>query len=768
MFLHETLMPFRHLLSLLFTLFVLIAMPAAGVTPIAPPSFGPMPSISWRYSVAEYDGSALAMWRVGPNAFWGVALNAEGQPVGTARPLLIDPSGSAQMGPLAAGAPGFAFVWSDGYSRGHLALLDAAGNVTLRRSGNYPRFALLLWSGELLHGFELGSDHLIRVHTFDEQLEPVGTTTLPPVGAVYQLHAERLDDGSIVLVSTGWSGVHLQRLTADGKVLGSPLLIEPSAGSSTAYRPLSASLATDGSAAMIVWSAGAHNEKPDLKSVIVQRDDTMVARRTIVAGRWDTMGGAVAWSDGHYTVFITIGERQGDVEERNIYGYRLDASGEPIDTGFIPLLVRPGLQGKVSILTFGRKPLIFFTEGTYGRETIYNRVVDPSAWLPGADPASVDAIVSTAAAWQLSTVVAAGGDEWRAVWIEQTAARVELRTAALGRDGRQTGPISVIATQPLYLSSPSLSFNGVDFIVTWREGLAALVRRASRHGELLGETALIAPDIRGLSVASNPGVTLFVWSSGGAIHSRWMDTTGSFSPPVMISPAPFELEDRTAITYDDPRVAADGERFVVSWSRVERPLCLFPACPEKAEAMARLLDRYGTPAGEPLLLDGASSVTQIAATREGALLLSGRHAWLLDRSTGSATPLGDLFSGHDLFSTAVVVEGGRYLVTASSRISPHNLARRVTSSGTVEALRPFTSTLLPRAVNASGQLLGYGSLALPDAPRHGAPTAVVELIDLDRYTAAPRRRGVRPGPAASSPTMLLQPQRGVESADAGS
>jgi hypothetical protein len=706
---------------------------------VAAPKPGPLPHISSPTSVALGDGRGVAVWRVGSGSIWGVTLDAEGLPTAPARRIF---DGSAIEGPQVRHVNGSFFLWwRTGFPRiTHIVRLDE--DLTIVTTKTLNTNAGPLASNESLI-LAVGNGYAL--HFLDHELEPVRTEVVAGADLFFSIQAIVLQDGSFAVLATGWNGIFLARFTSGGAPAGPPILLEPgSATSSTSYRPVRAALATDGESILVVWVAEAYGLMPMLMAVIVERDDSLSARRMLVNDRWTSLPGvSAAWSDGMYTIAIIAGQWEGrNSDDLDLYAVRMSESAEVIGD-FVPVLVREGLEWNVRMAVSGGKLLLFFDAASAVMREPFMISLPASGALHRADPAAVDARLSESSAWQSWASGASDGNGWLVVWREQTAVSDEIRTVPLGSDGAAAGSPSTLVSVPRYIGFPNVVFNGIDYVVAWVQGSSVLVKRIRRDGVVLDEIPIVvATNATGYVVlAAKAGNSLLAWNAGGVISAAVLYADGRVSAPYTLSPEE-RVDGNELIYYFQPVAAAGNGSFLVAWTELRTVNCGFPMCSQTSSGQARLVSRDGAPLSTFLTLELTTPTS--AAAAGGTYLITdaeSARAIVVDAASRSVSSAVALYSG---------ANGGRafagadeYLVVFHARDRSGPLVQRLSPAGASRSVESIDAVALPAAINAAGSLLVLRSMTIPENPYHGASGLLAQVIDT--FTPLPpsvRRRAV--------------------------
>jgi len=711
---------------------------AGEVRPVAAPALGAMPGIAFPASVAFGPDGGVAVWRVGFGQIWGVALDGAGRPISPARMVVDDPDGT--NGPAVQYAPhGFSLWWHQ-LSGTKRARMD---RDSLRVSDVRPLDGVLEPLASVPAGTLVRSTRYDRPTTIlflDSQGTPVQEWTLPEIGPINVAKAVVMADGTFALATSGWDGLHLTRVSAEGGKLGAPVAIELAEGTTAPdYRPHLASLANDGAAVLIAAVAGEHQQKPDLKTYRVERDDSVSARHTIVAGRWSTIREVeLLTGPGGFTVVISAGDRNAaNAEHLDLFAARLDRRGE-VEGEFVSIFTSTDVAEALTSAAVGDRHLVFFQDGAFGAATLFSMVLPDRGPISRPNPALI-ARVSESRAWQLGPDAASDGTGWLTVWLERLADREEIRAIVLGADGAPAGPAVTVRSIFRYLGSPSVVFDGLDYVVSWNEGASLFAQRVTRDGALLGETPALVSNRAGgsVSTAARTGTTMFAWGSP-EIEVAVMRPDGTVSDPRRISP-PSRWENDEHVAYERPVLAAGEESFLVAWMETRWLDCgMIITCPTTGHAQARLVSDLGIPRFGQLELD--TGVPAFAAGTGGTFLLmsGGRRGTLIDESSAQMTDL-QITNGPFLPFEHFGVNGEYIIPYSDAAYAPLRI-RRYSAEGQLLAQQTVDAVAPPRAASPQGSLLVVASQRVLETPWNGAPAIVSQMLDTFLRYAPPARQ----------------------------
>jgi hypothetical protein len=249
-----------------------------------------------------------------------------------------------------------------------------------------------------------------------------------------------------------------------------------------------------------------------------------------------------------------------------IYGTRVDQSGAVLDDGMIPVSAGPGEVGDPAVASDGTDFLVVWKDSRAGGSHIYGTRVDASGNVLDAG----GIMISSGPDYELSPSVAFDGTNYLVVWVD--GGDYDIHGARVAPSGAVLDPGGVVISAAAGNQvKPDVAFGGTNYLVVWedeRNGSPDIYgARVNPSGAVL--------DPAGIPVAIETGneddpaaafgdtAFLVVWrdnSSGGSdIHGARVAQGGSVMDPggVVITDA--------AGSQRAPDVAFDGTNFGVTW-----------------------------------------------------------------------------------------------------------------------------------------------------------------------------------------------------------
>jgi hypothetical protein len=256
-----------------------------------------------------------------------------------------------------------------------------------------------------------------------------------------------------------------------------------------------------------------------------------------------------------------------------IYGARIATDGKVLDDTGIPIATSVGSNQPFIASANGGGFLVVWAVSyvdVYQDPGVYAVRLDANGSLLDAAPVK---IVGNQTNIQ-SPRAAFDGTNWLVAWHRYAGGTTayDIFGARIGKTGGpiDTAPIQISADAD-YEYYPVVVFDGTDYLVTWRSSISVLGRKVGKDGKLLGNrltlaNAAAANYLYNFHAAFDGTRHIVTWSAysaatGQDIFARRFDKAG----------APLDAADiaiAADVSYDDqPRVAADGADFMITWSR---------------------------------------------------------------------------------------------------------------------------------------------------------------------------------------------------------
>lgn len=286
-------------------------------------------------------------------------------------------------------------------------------------------------------------------------------------------------NGSSYLVTwqhdDNWYDVRAVRLDSRGALLDQTALVIDA----TSDFDYLASVASDGRDWFVVW-----NRSNDIYGRFVRADGTMGASFLVSGGTANKFYPRAAW-DG--TNYLVVWEDRG-ADSGDIAGTRVSPSGTVLDgaNGFT-IVQAVGAQSQPRIAWNGTRYLVVWDDFRNGANLdVYAARVAANATVEDAGGIAVAAFADS----QTQADVAASGSTFLVVWQDERpttgsdiyAARVSSAGAVLDAAG-----FAIVAGTASPSASPVVGYNGVDFVVAWkdnRSGTDIYAARVSTGGSV--------------------------------------------------------------------------------------------------------------------------------------------------------------------------------------------------------------------------------------------------------------------------------------------
>lgn len=291
---------------------------------------------------------------------------------------------------------------------------------------------------------------------------------------------------------------------------------------------------------------------------------------------FDQTGTSAAWSG---TIFLIVWS-DGRSGSADIYGTRLSASGEVLDPNGIAISSASGGQLSPSVAWDGENFCVVWEDFRVGSDPqILGARVDASGTV--IDPSGIT--ISAAANAQRSPKVAWGGENVLVVWEDDRCGGStcsDIYGTRLSPSGVVLDPQGVaISTADGEQSSPSLAWNGTDYLVVWGDGRCESANCIDVYATRVSPSGAVR-DPQGIAVssASNDQTRPSVGADGSGWLVAWEDERcgGAFCADVYgtrVSGSGTVLDgvDGVAISTAAsaqvvPAVASGGDGFLVTWS----------------------------------------------------------------------------------------------------------------------------------------------------------------------------------------------------------
>jgi phosphoribosylformylglycinamidine (FGAM) synthase PurS component len=291
-------------------------------------------------------------------------------------------------------------------------------------------------------------------------------------------------------------------------------------------------------------------------------DTSIVYVKTPCNQVWPSVG-----SDGTNSLVVWPDVRRGN--EYDIYGTRINQSGEVLDPECIPISTADGSQVWPSVASDGTNYLVVWQDWRGGGYDIYgSRVSQDGAVL---DPEGI--LISTAAGTKKKPSVIFGGTNYLVVWEDhRNGYYPEIYGARVSQSGEVLDPEGIaISTGAFWHEVPCVSYDGTNWLIVWsdaRSGYNIYGARVSQDGVVLdpeGIAISTGASWQGLPCVSHDGTNYLV---------VWQDYRNDYYPEiygarvsqdgVVLDPEGIAISTG-AFWHEVPCVSHDGINYLVVW-----------------------------------------------------------------------------------------------------------------------------------------------------------------------------------------------------------
>ncbi len=476
----------------------------------------------------------------------GTVLDTAGIPISTEADLQEFPS-------IAFDGRNYLVVWQDyrsGLSDIYGARVSISGvvldttGILISTAANYqyvPSIAFdgtnyfVVWSDGRSSSYDI---YGARIDTSGTVLDTAGIPI--STAAYYQYSPSIAFDGTNYLVvwedyRSDTTDIYGARIDASGTVLdtaGIPI------STATGYQE-HPSIASGGTNYLVVWQdyrnssySDIYGARIDTSGVVLDTSgipiSTATDRQESPSVAFDGTNYLVVWKDARSSIYD------------DIYGARIDTSGVVLDTAGIPISTATDVQGSPSIAFDGTNYFVVWRDYRSGSDyDIYGARMDTSGTI--LDTAGIP--ISTAAGSQCSPSIAFNGTNYLVVWEdERNGSNYDIYSARVSISGEVLDTAGIpISTSADWEESPSVAFDGTNYLVVWRDyrsGLSDIYgARVSTSGTVIDSFPVSTQSGNQFSpaIAKGSGTQMFVVYSGwtDSINGKPANTMriwGKFSP----------------------------------------------------------------------------------------------------------------------------------------------------------------------------------------------------------------------------------------------
>ncbi len=450
-------------------------------------------------------------------------------------------------------------------------------------------------------------------------------------------------------------------LTIDPVVSPEYAVADPRAGTNSAAQEAPA-VAFDGTNYLVVWSDWRNGQDADIYGARVSTSGTVLDAFAlpISTAAEDQRHPAVSFSGTNYLVVW----EDNRVFDDDIYGARVSTAGDVLDAAGIPISTRAGWQFNPAVAWNGEDSFLVVWEDWGSDEIqepdIYGRRVSASG--TPLSPSTIQ--ISIAVDNQRFPQLAFDGTNFLVVWDDLRGEGYQVWGARVSKTGvvQETNGIKLSGTD--HARTPVVSFGGGTYLVAWRAededtgeqirgslvSVAGVVNPASISiSQVLGEA--LAP-----AVASNGTEFLVAWGEGDA--DDVVDLVGArvTAAGAVLDPSGLPLAADIGLAFDlndPPTLLFASGGYLLAWADEE-------SFDSDFDIRGVLLSAAGVPAGANFLISRS-----VAAQTDAAVAFDGTNylvVWV-DQSQGDIYASRVTPDGTKLDGTGFAVSSASYVDT---------------------------------------------------------------------------------------------------------
>lgn len=445
-----------------------------------------VPSTQAAPSVAFDGDNYLVVWQDNRNYqtsnsdIYGTRVTPTGQVLDSIAIPITTKSGTQGSPSVAFGNNNYFVVWQDNCNsytqydiygtqvskNGHIfenpniPISIATGNQESPSIIFYDTMYLVVWE-DRRNGIE--SDiYGARVLQNGQMLDTTGIfiSTAPNTGFSWWSPSVANDGNSYLVVWQGdWDNTDIYgaRISQNGQLLDTNGILI----SNVANFQLAPSVAFDGSNYLVVWEDGRfYNNSCDIYGARVDQFGSILDPNSIaISTRENFQLAPVVCFDGFNFLVVWY-----DVNDNDIYGTRITTTGTILDTIGFPISTAINSQENPSVAFDGLNYLVVWKDERNDYSDIYGARVSQTGTV--LDP---DAIaISTATNDQLNPAVAFDGINYLVVWEDIRNGSHDIYGARVTQAGTVLDLNGIpICTRSNWLTSPSIAFDGTNYLVVW-------------------------------------------------------------------------------------------------------------------------------------------------------------------------------------------------------------------------------------------------------------------------------------------------------------
>jgi MYXO-CTERM domain-containing protein len=271
--------------------------------------------------------------------------------------------------------------------------------------------------------------------------------------------------------------------------------------------------------------------------------------------------------DGTNYLVVWQDSRAIDENYSKVYGARVTSAGVVLDPGGIEIF-SSGPGGRPPSVAFdGTNYLVVIADNSGNIRG--NRVAPSGAVLDGGSGKNI----GTTSAYVQEVQVAFGTTTYLVVWSTHTDYSADIKGRLVDKNGAGVGAAFTICSSTGGQTLPRLAFDGTNYLVVWEDRRSFSIdiygSRVSATGTVLDPNGIAITTIIGdqtwPSVAFDGTNYLVAWQSSTStsndVVAARVDPNGT-----LLDPAGIPVSATSASTDVEPRVAFDGQSFLILWS----------------------------------------------------------------------------------------------------------------------------------------------------------------------------------------------------------
>jgi len=325
----------------------------------------------------------------------------------------------------------------------------------------------------------------------------------------------------------------------------------------------------DGASFLVVWRDRRGDRGAIYGARVTPQGTVLDSIGFVVSQAADSQCSPVLAFDG--TNFLIAWEDWRNGDDCDVYGTRVTTQGVVLDTADIVISSAAWAQWAPAVSFDGANFLVVWQDYRGGDIDIYGARVTPQGTV--LDPSGL--IVSQAADWQESPALGFDGVDYLVAWRDCRNGSSDIYGARVTPQGTVLDSVGfVISDAPYGQYSPALAFDGADFLVAWRDYRGGrdyydlYGTRVTPQGVVLDSTGIYlsqAADYRCPPALAFDGASFFV------VWEDWRsggdyDVYGTrVTPEGTVLDSAGVVISHIANRQYVPRVASDGANFLVVW-----------------------------------------------------------------------------------------------------------------------------------------------------------------------------------------------------------